>query len=106
MNKKSNPRVMSEDRATEVAVFFSAFSDMSRVRILSVLMRGEMNVRSIAYAIRLSESAVSHHLRNLRQLRLVKSRKVGRQVFYSLDDEHIIAIFQSGLEHIEHSHSL
>lgn len=105
MNVKSNQMALSEERAAEVAVFFSAFSDMSRIRILSVLLQGEMNVRSIANSINLSESAVSHHLRNLRQLRLVKSRKIGRQVFYSLDDEHIISIYQFGLDHVEHSHS-
>lgn len=95
--------ILSEEVASEVADFFSAFSDMSRVRILSVLLDGESNVGSIAEEVEISESAVSHHLRNLRQLRLVKMRKSGRQVYYSLDDDHIIHIFKAGLDHVQHA---
>ena len=95
--------VLSKETASEIADFFSAFSDMSRVRILSALLGGELNVGDIADVIGISESAVSHHLRNLRLLRLVKMRKSGRQVYYSLDDEHIIHIFHSGLEHVKHT---
>ena len=94
--------VLSKELAIEVADFFSAFSDMSRVRILSALLEGELKVGDIAGVVGISASAVSHQLRNLRLLRLVKMRKSGRQVYYSLDDEHIINIFQSGLEHVLH----
>ena len=98
-----NTVVLTEEVASEVADFFSAFSDMSRVRILSVLLSGYRNVGSIASAVGISESAVSHHLRNLRHLRLVKMRKTGRQVYYSLDDDHVINIFKSGIDHIKHT---
>lgn len=94
--------ILPEDIALAVADFFSAFSDMSRVRILSAILSEEMNVGEIASNVGISESAVSHHLRNLRQLRIVKMRKMGRQVFYSLDDDHIIHIFNTGLDHILH----
>jgi len=95
--------MISETVAAQVAEFFSAFSDKSRVRILSALQNCEMSVGDIASAVDLSESAVSHQLRGLRQMRLVKARKEGRQVFYCLDDDHIAAIFQTGLDHVRHS---
>ena len=86
--------------ATRVAELFQALSDPSRVRILATLRDGEVNVGSLANAVGISESAVSHHLRNLRLLRLVRSRKEGRQVFYALDDDHITELIQSGLDHV------
>ena len=88
--------------ASELADLFSAFSDASRLRIISVLTNGEKNVRSIAEKVDLTESATSHHLRGLRQMRLVRTRKEGRQVFYSLDDEHVRKLYQLGLEHVKH----
>ena len=94
--------ILDEVNAAQVAVFFSAFSDTSRVRIISALMGGRKHVGAIANAVGISESAVSHHLRSLRQLRLVKTHKEGRQVYYYLDDEHIIDIFESGVNHIQH----
>jgi len=94
--------VLSEEAAARVAEFFSAFSDTSRVRIISALANCEMHVGAIAEAVGISESAVSHHLRGLRQMRLVRARKEGRQVFYCLDDDHITAIFNSGVDHVEH----
>ena len=94
--------VADETIAAELAQLFQAFSDTSRVRIISALTENEMNVGALAEAVNLSESATSHHLRGLRQMRLVKARKVGRQVFYCLDDEHVKAIYQLGLEHVLH----
>jgi DNA-binding transcriptional ArsR family regulator len=99
---ETNTTALPEDVASKVADFFSAFSDTSRIRIISVLTAGELNVGAIAKMVGISESAVSHHLRGLRQLRLVRARKIGRQVFYCLDDEHIIEIFKSGVHHIHH----
>ncbi len=100
--KTNDTKILNEEVATQVADFFSAFSDTSRVRIISSLMRGRRPVSEIAIAIGISESAVSHHLRSLRQLRLVKAHKEGRQVFYFLDDDHIIEIFNSGVNHVQH----
>ena len=99
---ENRDNILTEDSASLVAEFFSAFSDMTRLRIISLLTSGEMNVKGISKKIGISESACSHQLRNLRQLRLVKSRKIGRRVFYNLDDVHIIEIFQAGINHVHH----
>ncbi len=92
--------VLDEHVAAHVAELFRAFSDTSRVRILSVLTAGEKNVGALAAAVGISESAVSHHLRGLRQMRLVEARKDGREVYYRVDDEHILALFQQGVKHV------
>ena len=80
---------------------FSALGDPTRVRILDVLSHGELCVCDLAAVLRLSQSAVSHQLRLLRNIRLVKPRRDGRIVFYSLDDQHIMAIFKQTLQHVE-----
>ena len=94
--------VLDEQTAARLAELFRALSDPSRVRILSALARGELHVGALAQAVGLSESAVSHHLRGLRQMRLVRARKEGRHVFYTLDDDHIADLFQCGLDHVLH----
>ena len=88
--------------AAALAELFSAFSDASRLKIISALVEGECNVSTIAGSVGLSESATSHHLRGLRQLKLVSARKVGRQVFYSLLDDHVLQLYQIGKEHVLH----
>jgi DNA-binding transcriptional ArsR family regulator len=77
-------------------------ADPSRVRILSAIQDEEMSVGDIAGEVSISESAVSHHLRGLRMMRLVRARKDGREVYYALDDEHVSDLFRRGLEHIRH----
>ncbi|MGE5251766.1 MAG: ArsR/SmtB family transcription factor [Bacteroidota bacterium] len=84
---------------TRLAELFAALSDPNRLRIISTLLEGERSVGQIAASVNLSESAVSHQLRGLRQMRLVCPRKSGRQVFYSLDDDHVGRLYQMGLEH-------
>jgi ArsR family transcriptional regulator len=91
---------LDERIAIHLADLFDALSDPTRLSILSALIEREMNVGEIAAAIGLSESAVSHQLRGLRQMRIVRPRKEGRQVFYCLEDEHVAQLFQMGLEHI------
>lgn len=93
---------IEEQTARQLAELFQALSDPSRVRILATLLDGASNVRSLAEAVGISESAVSHHLRGLRLLRLVRPRKEGRQVIYCLDDEHIDELLRSGLDHVLH----
>jgi ArsR family transcriptional regulator len=88
--------------AAQVAELFSALGDTSRIRIIALLSEAEMNVSELADHVGLTQSAVSHHLRHLRQMRLVRTRKDGRRVYYHLDDEHITDIFQFGLEHVLH----
>jgi DNA-binding transcriptional ArsR family regulator len=100
-NESSESKVLDEHTAAHVAELFSAFSDTSRVRIISVLVNGEQNVGTLAEIVHLSQSAVSHHMRALRQMRLVRVRREGRQVFYSLD-LHPVKLFQYGLEHVKY----
>ena len=93
---------LSELKAIQLADLFSTLSDASRVRIISVLVQQEMSVGSLAEALEMTESAVSHQLRGLRQLRLVRSRRQGRRIFYRLDDAHVEQLFRMGLDHVEH----
>lgn len=93
---------LSELKAIQLAELFSALSDASRVRIISLLLDGEMGVGALAKKLNMTESAVSHQLRGLRQMRFVRARKAGRQVFYRLDDDHVEKLYRMGLEHVEH----
>ncbi len=88
--------------STHLARTFQALSDPTRVRLISALTRAELCVCDLAAVLGMSQSAVSHQLRSLRDLRLVKSRRVGREIFYTLDDEHILELFELGLKHIQH----
>lgn len=88
--------------ATYLADIFKALADPTRVRIISVLAHTELCVCDLAATLGMTQSAVSHQLRLMRQMRLVKNHKKGRMVYYSLDDEHIQDLFQRGLEHVEH----
>ena len=92
---------LDEHTAAHVAELFRAFSDTSRVRIMSALLSGEKNVGALAQLIGISESAVSHHMRGLRQMRLVVARKDGKEVYYRVDDPHIITLFKQGVAHIK-----
>jgi ArsR family transcriptional regulator len=92
--------LLTEHLAAHVAELFSAFSDTSRVRILSVILDQEMNVTQLAALVGVSESAVSHHMRGLRQMHLVNARRDGKEVYYSVVDPHIIALFQQGVDHV------
>ena len=93
--------VLNEHTAAHVAELFRAFSDTSRVRILSALVDQELNVTTLAELVGITDSAISHHLRGLRQMRLVQSRRDGKEVYYRIEDEHIIALFQQGVKHIQ-----
>jgi ArsR family transcriptional regulator len=92
--------VLDEHTAAHVAELFRSFSDTSRVRLLSALAVQELNVGPLAELVGISESAVSHHLRGLRQMGIVKARRDGKEVFYRIDDAHIVALFQQGVEHV------
>jgi ArsR family transcriptional regulator len=88
--------------ATRLAEVFAALSDPSRVRLLAALAETELCVHDLAAVLGMSQSAVSHQLRLLRALHLVRFRKEGRTVFYALDDDHIRQLLAYGLEHIRH----
>ena len=94
--------LLQERTFTHLAELFGALSDPTRLRIIAVLLGGEMNVGDIATQVAMTESAVSHQLRGLRQMRLVRSRKNGRQVYYALDDDHVAKLYRMGLEHVDH----
>ncbi len=89
-----------------LAETFSALGDTTRVRILHALSERELCVCDLASLLAMTPSAVSHQLRLLRHLRLVKPRKAGRMVYYSLDDDHVVDLFRRGLEHVRHEDSL
>lgn len=97
MVKKKMPQ---EEKLYDLAELFKVFGDTTRVKIISALFEAELCVCDIALLLSMTPSSISHQLRVLRQARLVKHRKEGKVVFYSLDDEHIKSIFNQGLEHI------
>lgn len=92
---------LSDASAIALADTFKVLGDTTRVRILDALSRAELCVCDIAQIVGLSESAVSHQLALLRGTRLVRTRREGRQIFYTLDDQHIVGLFEQGLEHVE-----
>ena len=88
--------------ATHLADMFKTLADPTRLRIVSILAQTELCVCDLAATLGMTQSAISHQLRLMRDTRLVKGRKEGRMVYYSLDDEHITDLFWRGLEHIRH----
>ncbi|MDF1536223.1 MAG: metalloregulator ArsR/SmtB family transcription factor [bacterium] len=99
--KKVMDRDDTEAVLYELAETFRVLGDLSRVRILMALVGVELCVRDIALGLELTDSAVSHQLRILRNSRLVKFRKDGKNVLYSISDDHVPTIFREGLEHVE-----
>ena len=93
-------KMPSEEKLYDLAELFKVFGDTTRVKILWALDESEMCVCDLAVLLNMTRSAISHQLRILRQARLVKYRKEGKIVYYSLDDEHVKHIFDQGLIHI------
>jgi ArsR family transcriptional regulator, lead/cadmium/zinc/bismuth-responsive transcriptional repressor len=96
--RKSGER--TERQIDDLVEIFKVLSDPTRIKIAITLSKAEMCVHDIAEAVHISESAASHQLRILRSLRLVKHRREGKQIFYSLDDHHIEKLIQVATEHI------
>lgn len=92
-----------ENEVVKLAETFKVLGDPTRIRIIFALSKHEMCVCDIAESIGMSQSAISHQLRVLRNLKLVKYRKEGKSVIYSLDDGHILSLFNEGMEHVRHS---
>lgn len=90
-----------EDILYDTAELFKVFGDSTRTRILSALFVEELCVCDIAELLAMTKSAVSHQLRILRQTKVVKSRRSGKEVFYSLDDDHIVKIYGMAIEHLK-----
>ena len=102
MKKEVQPREIEiDDYIEDMATLFKILGDVTRTKILSALEKGELNVSSIAECVGLPISAISHQLRILRQAKLIKPNKKGKEVFYSLDDEHVSLIFNCALAHVK-----
>jgi DNA-binding transcriptional ArsR family regulator len=89
--------------AERLAQVFRAMADPTRVRILSALAEAELCVGDLAGVLEMSISAISHQLRLLRELRVVRKRREGKHIYYALDDEHVRDLFERGLEHVQHT---
>lgn len=98
--KKVKAEMPDDDTLLDIAELFKVFGDSTRTKILAALSVSEMCVACISVVLGMSVSAVSHQLRILRQARLVKTRRDGKEIYYSLDDDHVGRIFGTALEHI------
>ena len=99
--KTVNEKLPSETELYDLAELFKVFGDSTRIRILFVLFEAEVCVCDLAEALGMTQSAISHQLRILKQNKLVKNRREGKSIFYSLADEHVRTIIAQGCEHIE-----
>lgn len=98
--QKVNETMPEETELYDLAELFKVFGDSTRIRILFVLFEAEVCVCDLAQVLRMTQSAISHQLRILKQSKLVKSRREGKSVFYSLADDHVRTIIAQGCEHI------
>lgn len=93
---------VTTETASDLANLFEALSDQTRIRIISALIEGEIGVGDLVERIGLTKSAISHQLRGLRDKRIIRTRKQGRNVFVCIDDEHVVELFKRGLDHVLH----
>jgi len=98
---KVSKQIKNDDILIDLAEFFKIYGDSTRIKIINALMNSEMCVCDIAYLLSMTQSSISHQLRILKQAKIVDYKKVGKVVYYSLNDEHITEIFEKGAEHIE-----
>ena len=98
--KVKNIEEIDIDVTEQMSVLFKMFADSTRLKIMQVLLNNELNVCEIAYLLNMTHSAISHQLATLKMTNLVKSRKNGKEVYYSLSDEHVSSIIAIGKEHI------
>ena len=92
---------MKESFLKDLSEFYKVFGDTTRLKILEVLLEKEMSVTDISDKLKISQSAISHQLRMLRNLNLVKTKKIGQSVLYSISDNHVKVILEYGIEHIK-----
>ena len=92
--------ITEKEAMDDIAELFKGFADPTRVHILSLLARQELCVTDISEAVELSQSAISHQLRLLKQMHLIKFRREGKNILYSLADDHVLTILEMGLEHV------
>lgn len=94
--------IVNDKELYPLAELFKAFSDPTRLKILSALMEKEYCVSDLAKELNMTDSAVSHQLKTLRHSRLVKGVREGKLIYYSLDDDHVLTMLNQGLSHINH----
>ncbi|MBU5490595.1 MAG: metalloregulator ArsR/SmtB family transcription factor [Butyricicoccus sp.] len=94
-------QVPTEEELYDLAELFKVFGDSTRIKILYVLVESDMSVGDIAQALNMTQSSISHQLRVLKQSRLVRFRREGKNIVYSLADDHVHTIMSQGLEHLE-----
>ena len=99
-------KMLDNEFITEISTFFKILGDNTRVKILFALDHNEMCVCDIANVLNMTKSSISHQLSYLKDLNIVKSRKSGKEVYYSLDDEHVKEVFEVAISHIEHKRSM
>lgn len=99
--KTVNDKMPCEEDLMDLAELFKVFGDTTRIRILFVLFEAEVCVCDLAEALNMTQSAVSHQLKVLKQAKLVKNRREGKSIFYSLADEHVRTIIAQGMDHVE-----
>lgn len=99
--KTVNQQMPDEDKLYDLAELFKIFGDSTRIKILFVLFEAEMCVCDLAKVLNMTQSAVSHQLKILKNSKLVKNRREGKSIFYSLADNHVRTIIAQGMEHIE-----
>lgn len=93
--------MISEDNIYNLAELFKVFGDSTRIRILLLLQEKEASVNEIANELNMNQSAISHQLKNLKQSKLIKNRREGQTIYYSLDDDHVYKIIEMGLAHVD-----
>lgn len=98
---KVRENMIDDYHVINLAEFFKVFGDATRIKIINALFSSEMCVCDIAALLNMNQSAISHQLRTLKQARLIKNRRDGKVVYYSLDDDHIKQIFDQGLIHVK-----
>lgn len=99
-------KMLDNEFITEISTFFKILGDNTRVKILFALDHNEMCVCDIANVLNMTKSSISHQLSYLKDLNIVKSKKSGKEVYYSLDDEHVKEVFEVAISHIEHKRSM
>lgn len=98
---KVKDKLPKEEILYDLAEFFKVFGDSTRIKIICALFENEMCVCDLSALLNVSQSAISHQLRTLKSARLVKYRREGKVIYYSLDDEHIKHVFDEGLKHVK-----
>ncbi len=104
--KRAEVFLENSDIYEYMSVFFKTFGDETRLKIIALLSETELCVNDLANVLDMKQSAISHQMRLLKNARLVKQRKDGKLVYYSLDDDHVKQIFEIGKEHVSHKKSI